>query len=139
YWHFQDRRALLEEMLDSWERTVIDEVIERVESGGGDARVRLGRLFGLASSSRALMPTELAIRDWARREKTVAARLRRVDNRRMQYMRSLFGDFCRDADDVEARCLLAFSIFIGSHFIAADHGGRRRAHVVARAMRQLLV
>ena len=24
YWHFDDRRALLEEMLDTWERVVID-------------------------------------------------------------------------------------------------------------------
>ena len=27
YWHFDDRRALLEEMLDTWERVVIDEVV----------------------------------------------------------------------------------------------------------------
>src|SRR2546429_8931942 len=66
YWHFQDRRALLEEMLDSWERTVIDEAIERVESGGGDARGRMGGLFGLASPSRGLVPAALASRDWAR-------------------------------------------------------------------------
>ena len=57
---------------------------------------------------------ELAIRDWARRDRPVARRLRRVDNRRMDYMRSLFGAFCPDEDEVEARCLLAFSLFIGS-------------------------
>src|SRR5213592_5257336 len=27
YWHFDDRRALLEEMLNTWEHVVIDEVI----------------------------------------------------------------------------------------------------------------
>ena len=31
YGHFADRDALLEEMLDSWERMSIDEVLERVE------------------------------------------------------------------------------------------------------------
>jgi AcrR family transcriptional regulator len=35
YWHFEDRRALLEEILDTWERASVDEVIERVEGGGG--------------------------------------------------------------------------------------------------------
>jgi AcrR family transcriptional regulator len=35
YWHFDDRRALVEEMLDNWERVSIDEVIERVEGQGG--------------------------------------------------------------------------------------------------------
>ena len=137
YWHFDDRRALLEEMLDAWERASVDEVIERVESEGGDARAKLRRLFALASSSGELLKIDLAIRDWARRDKTVAERLRRVDNRRMDYMRSLFGAFCPDEDEVEARCMLAFSLWIGNHFIAADHGARSRADVLRLALRRL--
>jgi AcrR family transcriptional regulator len=138
YWHFDDRRALLEEILDTWERRVIDEVIERVEGEGGDARTRLRRLFALASSSAGeRLRVELAIRDWARRDKAVAKRLKRVDNRRMEFMRALFADFCRDGDDVEARCLLAFSLFIGSPFITADHDGRSRADVVEQALERL--
>jgi AcrR family transcriptional regulator len=151
YWHFANRRALLEEMLDTWERVVIDEVIERVESEGGDARAKLRRLFALASSSdfteydevtrelaQELMKIELAIRDWARREQTVAKRLKRVDDRRMAYMRSLFGAFCPDQDEVEVRCLLVFSLFIGSPFIAADHSARSRADVLKLALSWLL-
>ena len=140
YWHFDDRRALLEEMLDTWELVSIDEVIDRVEAEGGDARARLRRLFALASSSeaRGLLRIDLAVRDWARREQTVAERLRRVDNRRMDYMRSLFGAFCPDDDDdVEARCMLAFSLWIGNHFVAADHGARSRADVLKLALTRL--
>jgi AcrR family transcriptional regulator len=137
YWHFNDRRALLEEMLDTWERKVIDEVIEHVEGEGGDARARLRRLFALASSSNELLRTDLAVRDWSRREQTVAERLRRVDNRRMDYMRSLFAAFCPDEDEVEARCMLAFSLWIGNHFMAADHGARSRADVLKLALRRL--
>src|SRR6266498_1921242 len=71
YWHFDDRRALLEEILDTWERVSVDEVIERVE------------------------------------------------------------------DDVEARCMVFYSLWIGSHFIAADHGARSRAEVLKLALRRL--
>ena len=138
YWHFDDRRALLEEMLDTWERVMIDEVIERIEGEGGDARAKLQRLFGLASLSGELLRIELAIRDWARREKTVAKRLGRVDNRRMDYMRSLFRAFCPDEDGVEVRCLLAMSLFVGNHFVAADHGARSRKDVLELALRHLL-
>jgi AcrR family transcriptional regulator len=140
YGHFDDRGALLEEMLDAWERVMIDEVIERLEGEGGDARAKLRRLFALASSSeaRGLMKIDLAIRDWARRDKAVARRLRRVDNRRMEYMRSLFGAFCRDEDEVEVRCLLFASLFIGNKFLAADHGPRSRAEVLELALRRLL-
>ena len=137
YWHFEDRPALLEEMLDTWERVSVDEVIERVEGEGGDAITRLRRLFALASSSDELLRIDLAVRDWARREQTVADRLRRVDNRRIEYMRSLFGAFCPDKDEVEARCMLAFSLWVGNHFIAADHGARSRADIMALTLRRL--
>jgi AcrR family transcriptional regulator len=137
YWHFEDRRALLDEILDTWERASVDEVIERVEGEGGDARARLRRLFALASSSDELLRTDLAVRDWSRREQTVAERLRRVDNRRMEYLRSLFGAVDPDENDVEVRCMIAFSLWIGNHFIAADHGARTRADVLEQALRRL--
>ena len=137
YWHFDDRRALLEEILDTWERAGVDDVIEQVESEGGDARARLRRLSALAASGDVPLRIDLAVRDWARRDKAVAKRLRRVDNRRMDYVRSLFGAFCPDEDEVEARCLVFYSLWIGSHFIAADHGARSRADVVELALRRL--
>jgi AcrR family transcriptional regulator len=138
YWHFDDRRALLEEILDTWERVSVDEVIERVESEGGDTRAKLRRLSAVAASSDEPLRIDLAVRDWARREHTVADRLRRVDDRRMQYMRSLFAGFCADEDEVEARCMVLFSLWIGSHFIAADHGARSRADVLKLALGRLL-
>jgi AcrR family transcriptional regulator len=137
YWHFDHRRALLEEILDTWERLSVDEVIERVESDGGDAKAKLRRLSALAASSDEPLRIDLAVRDWSRRERTVAERLRRVDNRRMDYLRSLFGALSPDADDVEARCLVFYSLWIGSHFIAADHGARSRSDVVKLALGQL--
>jgi len=136
YWQFNDRGTLLGEMLDTWERLLVDEVIEEIETRGGDARTKLRRLFALASDE--TVSIDLAVRDWARRDKTVATRLRRVDNRRMDYMRSLFGAFCPDEDDVEVRCVLAFSLWIGNHFMAADHGARTRREVIKLIMKRLL-
>lgn len=137
YWHFSNRRALLEEMLDHWEGVFVDAVIERVESGGGDARARLRRLFGLAASVADRLDIELAIRDWARRDPGVAERVRRVDNRRMDFLRELFGALYPDPDDVEVRCMLVLSLFIGNHFIAADHGTRSRDEVLELTVRWL--
>jgi len=137
YWHFEDRRALFDEMLDDWERLGVDEVIERLEGEGGDARARLRRLFALASTSGDLLRIDLAVRDWARREPDVAERVRHVDNRRMDYLRSLFGAFCPDEDDVEARSMMTLSLWIAPHFIVADHGRRSRAEVLELALRRL--
>jgi AcrR family transcriptional regulator len=142
YWHFADRGALLEEVLDAWERLSVDEAIERVEREGGDARARLRGLFALSSASgdltRMVLKTDLAVRDWSRRDPAVAERLRRVDNRRVDYLRSLFGAFCPDEAEVEARCLVTMSLFVGNHFVAADHGARSRADVVELALARLL-
>jgi AcrR family transcriptional regulator len=137
YWHFKDRRALLDEMLDTWERRSTDEVLERVEREGGDARDKVRRA-GMLTFSRELLPIDLAVRDWARRDPAVAERLRRVDDRRMNYLRRLIGTFDADGDDVEARAMLAFALAIGNHFVAAGHEGRSRADVLDLAVRRIL-
>jgi len=136
YWHFKNRQALLGEMLDTWEKAVVEDVIASVESQPASPRAKLQQLFELASS--ADFAVELALRDWSRRDGDVAERLHRVDNRRMEYLRSLFRQFCVDEDDVEARSMLAFSLFIGSYFIAARHPNKTRSEVLQLAIDRLL-
>jgi len=136
YWHFTDRQALLEEMLDSWEKAGTEDVIARVDSQAADPRAKLRELFELSPS--ADFAVELALRDWSRRDTDVAKRLHRVDNRRMGYLRSLFGQFCVDADDIEARSMLAYSLLIGSYFIATQHGDKTRSQVLTLAVDRLL-
>jgi len=146
YWHFENRDALLDDILDTWERVSVDDVIERIEGTRAEqaasARSKLERLGALILSTDVLgiepLAVDLAIRDWARRDETVAHRLRSMDNRRMDYMRSLFRTFCADPTEVEDRCLLAFSLWIGSHFIAAEHRGRSRANVLQGAFQRII-
>jgi AcrR family transcriptional regulator len=136
YGHFGNRQGLLDAMLATWERASVDEVLERVEREGGDARARLRRAGALTFSDW-LLPIDLAVRDWARRDPDVAKRLTRVDNRRMEYIRDRFRELGFDPEEVEARALLAFSLLIGDHFLAADHGSRSRAEVREAATERL--
>ncbi|MFF7442537.1 TetR/AcrR family transcriptional regulator [Streptomyces sp. NPDC008122] len=138
YGYFADRDALLAAMLDTWEREATDQVVDRVRhdadaDGGSDPRALITLAGMLTFSGDRLRPIDLAVRDWARRDEDVAARLRRVDNRRMELLREMIGTFCPDPDEVEARSLIAFCVAIGHHFLAADHPGRTRAEVLARA------
>lgn len=102
-----------------------------------DARPKLQQLSALTPKGEELA-VELAIRDWSRREDDVAQRLRRVDTRRMTYLRSLFAQFCADQNDVEARSMMLYSLVFGSYFIAAEHGGRTRSQVLRLAINHLL-
>jgi AcrR family transcriptional regulator len=137
YHHFASRQAFLEALLDAWEQRSTYDVLTRVEQEGGDARAKVRRA-GMLTFSDDLLPIDLAVRDWARRDKSVASRLRRVDNHRMDYLRDQIGTFSDDPDEVEAQGMLAFSLAIGSHFIAADHAGRSRQQVLERATQRLL-
>lgn len=132
YGYFADRSALLAEMLEAWERRSTDEAIEQAEREGGDVLTRTRRAADLTFAPD-LAPVDLAVRDWARRDPDVAARLTRVDNRRMGYLREHFRRAFPDPDDLEARCLLAFCAAIASGLVAVEHPGRTRDEVLERA------
>jgi AcrR family transcriptional regulator len=138
YWHFRDRQALLDAMLDSWEQTLVDEAIEAADRDGGTGRTRLRRLFAAADGREGILELELSVRDWARRDPAVAERVTRVDNRRLAYLRPLFAEFCDDAADVEGRCLLVLTLLVGESLVTATHGRRTRPSVTAAALRHLL-
>jgi AcrR family transcriptional regulator len=136
YHHFADRAALLSEMLDLWERRVIDEVLTQVEQERSDPRTRAVRAGALTFDAK-LMPVELAIRDWARRDTTIAERLQHVDNARMGYLREQFRTITKDDDELEARCTLAFGFAIGNHFMTPDHGDHSPAEVLRNVINVL--
>lgn len=138
YWHFRDRQALLDAMLDAWEKTLVDQAIATADRGGGSGRTRLRRLFTVAAERDEVLALELSVRDWARRDPAVAERVTRVDNRRLAYLRPLFAEFCDDPADVEGRCLLVLTLFVGESLVTATHGRRTRPAVAAAALRHLL-
>ena len=141
YGEFADRNALVDRVLDTWEQTVVDDVISQIENTDDDPRTKLRHLFDLArqhgTANRGLA-AELAIRDWARRCPSVNERLHRVDNRRMAYLRALFRQISIDDIDAEARSLLAFSLFVGNSLIQAEHDGRSRRDVISHVLDILL-
>lgn len=137
YGYFDGRPALLAEMLDEWERRCTNDILEQVESEGGDPADKLRRA-GQLSFSDEQHRLDLAVREWARQDPSVAIRLRRIDNTRMAFLRAMFGSFITDPDEVEARSTLTFALTIGRHFMAADHPGRTQAEAIQLAAELLL-
>ncbi|MGO8769377.1 MAG: TetR/AcrR family transcriptional regulator [Mycobacterium sp.] len=137
YRQFRSRDELLEAMLDTWERRCVDDVREQVEREGGDAKRKIRRA-GVLTFAEELMPLDLAVRSWARRDPAVAARLQKVDNARMDYVRGLLQSCSVPPDDTEAVALLVFSLVIANQLIAAEHPQQSRGDVVKQATRLLL-
>jgi AcrR family transcriptional regulator len=136
YGYFDGRPALLTEMLDEWERRSTTEVIAQVDAEvdaeGGDAVEKMRRV-GQLTFTEDLHRIDIAIRAWARHDEAVAARLRRIDNQRMDFLRRMFRTFVSDPDEVEARTTLMFALAIGRHFIVADHPGYSTRDVIQLA------
>lgn len=132
YGYFADRNDLLAEMLDTWERRSVDDVLTEAESLDDDRLTRATTAARLTFSPE-LLPVDRAIRTWASHDSAVAERLRGVDDQRMDYLRTNFASAFTDPIDLEARCLLAFCAALAGETIAADHPGHTRAEILDRA------
>jgi AcrR family transcriptional regulator len=91
YWHFRNRQDLLDQMLEWWDREMTDTVIrhvDRVSDRGPKRILALAEYVVLENKNR----YEAAIRSWAQGDRKAAAVLRRVIEKRLAYVSSIFGD-----------------------------------------------
>ncbi len=137
YWHFRDRKDLLEAMVERWERVSTQEIIARMEALTGSPAEKLKALFEAVLAAR-VMDLELALRAWARRDAGVARALRRVDRRRLAYNQRLFQELGLSTEEAEARAFLSYAMLFGDHFVAASDGEARRRAVLERCGALLL-
>jgi AcrR family transcriptional regulator len=129
YWHFKDRRALLEATLEGWERESTDAVIaasRRVE----DTRERLIRLgeeaFGEIprdgdDSGKVLLKhgVELAISD-AADDDVVRPFLRRVTEHRIGYLEECFRALGVPTEEARYRAILVYAAHAGTFKLLRD-------------------
>lgn len=120
YWHFVDRQALLQAMLDTWQSKATDAIIAEVETRGGDTRTRLANLFRITVSADGRL--ERAIRSWAVQDQAAAAALQAVDGRRVGYLAALFQELGHSEADGLVRARLGYLALIGQHMTDAGPG-----------------
>ncbi len=127
YWHFTDRTALLDAMLQEWAEVATEAVIGQAEEAGAEPEARLRRLTTIASEGFDAQ-LELALRDWGRRDEAVSRTLGEVDDRRMSYLRKLLRESGFAAIDVEVRAFLLYSAVLGDALRPHARGrlGRKR-------------
>jgi AcrR family transcriptional regulator len=121
YWHFKDRDALLEAILDAWRRQATLRIIARLDQTTQTPAGRLRQLLHLpfrgARSERGA-DVELSLRLWSRRDARARAALAEVDQLRLSYIAGLLEDCGCAADDAKARAVLAYAfIRVGTTLI----------------------
>jgi AcrR family transcriptional regulator len=109
YWHFRDRAALLDALLEYWSREMTDAEFERIAGLRGGLAARL---LALAEDvlERGMGRYDPAIRAWARHDRKVAAAVAQVDRRRVRALAALFeeGGFGPAAARTRARLFYVF-------------------------------
>ncbi|MGW7055426.1 TetR/AcrR family transcriptional regulator [Streptomyces sp. NPDC054887] len=111
YWHFANREALIEAALARWAETATEAAITEID-GEPDPAVRIRRLFTEATASAVDDPLEVSLLATASHPQ-VAAALRRVTERRVDYVTRLFADLGFPEPEARRRGLLAYSVYLG--------------------------
>jgi AcrR family transcriptional regulator len=123
YWHFRDRRELIETALAQWERENTTELIPQAEAIA-DPVARLRLLFREVYE-RPVDPIEIALAA-AADEPLVERAFARVTATRIEFLRRIFLDLGLPADVAGNRAWLAYAFYVGHHQLGRNAGVRER-------------
>jgi AcrR family transcriptional regulator len=115
YWHFKDRKALLNAVVTTWRDTRIEEVEQQAAIPSTEAVKQIRSILDHYAThpNRIRMQTELAIRDWARRDEFVAIAVEAVDQARLHMATRILKLAGYSEEDAHIRALLLFTHVFG--------------------------
>jgi AcrR family transcriptional regulator len=118
YWHFADRRALIEAMLSQWSEGRIAAIREQAAQAPEPALAlrKLVELYTKRSNARGLA-IELAIRALARNDAGAASSVQAVDAERLRHVASLFMRLGYGSREAEARAVMLYSYLFGQSLL----------------------
>jgi AcrR family transcriptional regulator len=118
YWHFADRRALLDAMLEAWMQGRVAAIRQQAPLRGAPAAVlrQVADLYTRNANARGLA-IELAIRALARTNDGAAKAVRGVDRERLQQVGDLFAALGWPRGEAQARAVLFYSYLFGQSLL----------------------
>jgi AcrR family transcriptional regulator len=140
YRRFSDRAALLGAILARWREGRTEAIAQQTSLDGENPRDRLKALIRLYSErmNSAAMATELAIRQWARADKTAASAVASVDAARLKHVAELYRATGLSADEADAQAFLFYCFVFGQSLVFVERGPRKRAQMIAKSAEKLI-
>ena len=136
YWHFNSRKELLDELLQCW----IHETTEVVTSNQLIEELQpKSRLVKLAEMllDYDLGRYELAIRQWASKDKDARKMVRRADKVRFKFVRQAFADLGFMADELDMRAMLFVGYHSGEGLFLSYISKKKRRQLIKRRVNML--
>lgn len=140
YWHFKDRQALLEAVLEHWRQGRIRDIEKTTAVTAGNEREQLHyaiEVYG-ASRNRKGMAIELAIRDWARHDASAAAVVESVDLYRLECTHKLFVAAGMSDAEAKSRSLLLYACVFGLSLMHYDRFDNNLADLKQRIAERIV-
>ena len=121
YWHFKNRQALLDGILDYWEAETdyLIEVANRAERPLDRLRALFGAI-GEEAGEQSEFALDTAVFRWALRDPAIAERVKRVEEKRIRYMQQLLLDDGRPLELANYQAEVLYLAFLGY----VDRAGR---------------
>lgn len=123
YWHFKDKQALLNAILERWKSGRIRDIEKMTSVPPGKEFEQLHyaiEVYG-ASRNRKGMLIELAVRDWARHDGLAASIVEEVDLYRLECTRKLFVETGISNAEAKSRSLLLYACVFGLSLMHYTH------------------
>ena len=112
YWHFKNRRELLEAILQRWENETMS-IIQQSETLATTPKEQLYKLFTLVEEACQQADPETAIFQWANQDEAVQQRVHALETKRVNYLTDLFQDCGFNETDARQRAEVAYFAFMG--------------------------
>lgn len=133
YWHFRNRRALIDAAMELWEKQETDDIIALADSIS-DPRKRIQEVFRTATSPNNASRLMLAMGDAAADPK-IAAVIERATKRRLSFLVTCYEALGQTPDDAQRWATFAYSTFVGSLQLFRDDPDAIPAHDITEYLR----
>lgn len=114
YWFFKDRAAILDALLDAWERGNTEALVAGCEAYAGTISEAVLNLLHVFLAEDSFAPQlEFAVRSWAQGSEPVTARVAAADARRLAAIRAMFERFGFPPEEADVRARTIYLVQIG--------------------------
>lgn len=125
YWHFKTRSAFVEELVADWDKRFTQAICDEIAVQQGDAAERLLALMALIDQAGATR-FDIPVRAWAAAEPSALAAVKRTDQARYRFVRSLFAELGFSGDELEMRTRTFVVYFSLQNAISVDESKKTK-------------
>jgi AcrR family transcriptional regulator len=116
YWHFKNLDDLLMAIIQAWQFTNTEDVMQKVEAERGSPQEKILHLFKISAEDDDRL--EKAMRIWAIYDSRAAAAIAQVDRQRLDYLQHLFLQTGFNNTEAEVRARVAYATRLGWFMVA---------------------